>query len=254
MVPMHTPFAPRESLARWMAAGLWGLLAGSACQMLQARLWDWEPYAGMVVLAMGVVWWLLRRPGGRAGRFLVLLLAGSVAAFGMTGLRAVLFQSQGLDPVLEGRDIRVTGVVTAMPQWSDAGARFRLSVESALLDDRAVRLPPGVSLGWYTGNPGPSADGAALELQRQPVPLQAGERWQMTVRLKAHTATATRMASTTNCGCGGRACRPPVMCVLAPPTGQPCAWARPGAIRWNWRARACVTAFWRTSMTGARRA
>ena len=185
MVPMHTPFAPRESLARWMAAGLWGLLAGSACQMLQARLWDWEPYAGMVVLAMGVVWWVLRRPGGRAGRFLVLLLAGSVAAFGMTGLRAVLFQSQGLDPVLEGRDIRVTGVVTAMPQWSDAGARFRLSVESALLDDRAVRLPPGVSLGWYTGNPGPSADGAALELQRQPVPLQAGERWQMTVRLKA---------------------------------------------------------------------
>ena len=182
---MHMPLARRESPARWMAAGLSGLLAGSACQMLQARLWDWPLYAGLLALGVGALVWAVRRSDGRAGRFALVLLASAIAASGLTGLRALVFQSQGLDPALEGRDIRVTGVVAAMPQWSEAGARFRLTVESAQVDGLPVRLPRGVWLGWYSGNPGPSADGAALELQRQPVPLQAGERWQMTVRLKA---------------------------------------------------------------------
>ena len=182
---MYSTPTHRESPARWLAAGLLGILAGSACQMVQAVLWGWPWYAGLLVLGAAVGITAARRPGGGAARWCTVALALAMVAFGLTGSRALVFQARGLDPALEGRDIRVTGVVTAMPQWSDAGTRFRLAVESALLDGRPVRLPPEVSLAWYTGNVGPAADGALLELQRQPVALRAGERWQMTVRLKA---------------------------------------------------------------------
>jgi competence protein ComEC len=81
-----------------------------------------------------------------------------------------------------------------MPQSGEDGVRFRLGVESARLDGRAVTLPPQILLGWYSGFAGreapvPAQDAdpfeVALALQRQPQPLRAGERWQMTVRLKA---------------------------------------------------------------------
>ena len=123
--------------------------------------------------------------------FLVALLLG----FGLTGWRASAFQSTALDPLLEGRDIDVTGTVLAMPQMGEDAVRFRLGVESARLDGRAVVLPPRIMLGWYAGFAAretkatsvESSDASelALDLQRQPQPLRAGERWQMTVRLKA---------------------------------------------------------------------
>ena len=73
----------------------------------------------------------------------------------LTGVRAVAFQSQAISPALEGRDIRVTGVIAAMPQWSEAGVRFRLGVESALLDGRPVDFADTVTYRglMFTGVP-----------------------------------------------------------------------------------------------------
>lgn len=104
--------------------------------------------------------------------------------FALCGLRATVFLGQGLNPALEGRDLAVVGLVAAMPQRNDGGLRFRLAVESATLDGAPVALPPQLLLGWYAGA-ALAADGATLELQRQPADLRPGERWQMTVRLKA---------------------------------------------------------------------
>lgn len=177
------PPAPRPRGGRLEAALLgWG--AGIGLQMLQAVLWPWPAYA--LLLASGVLlpairWHCLPRAGLWAGW----LLAGALAAAGSTGLRAVAYQAGALAPALEGRDLQVTGVVARMPQWTEAGLRFRLDVESARLAGQPVRVPASLSLGWYSGMPGPAADGGLPELQRQPLPLQAGERWQMTVRLKA---------------------------------------------------------------------
>ncbi len=128
------------------------------------------------------------------------MLAFGLAAllgFGSAGWRAGAFQAGALDPALEGRDIEVTGSVPAMPQPGEDGLRFRLDVDSARLDGRTVTLPPQILLGWYSGFAGREARSpaqsvqdadpfeAALALQRQPQPLRAGERWRMTVRLKA---------------------------------------------------------------------
>ena len=126
---------------------------------------------------------------------LLVLVSALLLGFGLTGWRAVAFQATALDPSLEGRDIDVIGTVAAMPQIGDDAVRFRLALESARLDGRAVALPPQIQLGWYSGFglrerksvPVESSESseASLDLQRQPQPLRAGERWQMTVRLKA---------------------------------------------------------------------
>ena len=174
-----------------------GFIAGVALQLQQSALWPQQGYALYVVLpsAAALLWRLLRpgrgRPWGRVG--LAFALA-ALLGFGSAGWRACVFQSAALDPALEGRDIEVTGSVPAMPQPGEDGLRFRLDVESARLDGWPVALPPRILLGWYSGFAGrearvPAQDAdpfeAALALQRQPQVLRAGERWRMTVRLKA---------------------------------------------------------------------
>ncbi len=114
------------------------------------------------------------------------VLAASVG-FGTTGLRAVAFQADALQPSLEGPDVQVVGVVSAMPQRSEAGLRFRLKVESAQSAGQPVSLPPQIYLSWYSGLLR-SEDPASVpfaELQLGLGELHAGERWAFTVRLKA---------------------------------------------------------------------
>jgi competence protein ComEC len=116
----------------------------------------------------------------------MMVLAGLTLGFSLTGLRASAFAAQALSPALEGRDIQVTGVVQSMPQQGEDAVRFRLKVESALLEGAPVALPPQLYLGWYAEffmAPRPVAASAAEP--RLPQPMRAGERWQMTVRLKA---------------------------------------------------------------------
>jgi competence protein ComEC len=174
-------------------AALLGLLGGTASQLQQAALWPQTVYMGFVLLA-GVLY-ALKQSKLIASRFtasrfgsgllpgLGISLALGVLAFGVTGLRSTHFLSGALAPSLEGRDITVVGVVAAMPQRHDAGLRFRLDVASATLQGAPVRVPPAIDLSWYAGVL-TGAEGAN-ELQRQPAALQPGERWQMTVRLKA---------------------------------------------------------------------
>jgi competence protein ComEC len=195
--------APTGLLAGWVL--------GTAGQLQQASLAALSVYQGwaaaaVLLLALGTF-------GGRlAGtrltavlvwlRMAALLLAGLAAGFGVTGWRAVDFQAQALNPALEGRDLDITGTVAAMPQAGEDALRFRFQVESARLEGEVVRLPPRIELGWYSGffmGPRPQAVVTAvdtpedmadrtetlLQLQRLPQPMRAGERWQMTVRLKA---------------------------------------------------------------------
>ncbi len=108
-------------------------------------------------------------------------------AFAVTGVRSGWFTRGVIDQALEGRDITVTGTVAAMPQRNEAGLRFRFDTESAQLDGQAAQLPQRLELAWYSGvfarGDGPGE--LMGELQRVPAPLEAGQRWQFTVRLKA---------------------------------------------------------------------
>lgn len=176
---------------------------------------------GLFGLGLALAWLETRSVTGGVPllRAIAWLAAGLALGFGLTGWRGAAFQAQALNPALEGRDISVVGTVVAMPQPAEDALRFRLLVEKAQAGGEAVTLPPQIYLGWYAGAfmaPRPAApmpaesaaetgaDKAAFEaaaeeaakelvdqtanlvqLQRQPQPMRAGERWQMTVRLKA---------------------------------------------------------------------
>ncbi len=168
--------------ARLLAPALLGWLAGVALQLQQARLWPWAGYA-LLLLPAGLLLAGLRWRSGLAARAGLVLLAAALLGAGSTGWRAVAYSSRGLAPALEGQDIRVTGRVAAMPQFSDTGIRFRLRVEQAELAGGSVTLPPQLALGWY-GSP-PGADESVAEPGRALPELRAGERWALTVRLRA---------------------------------------------------------------------
>jgi len=176
--------------ACWQAA-LLGLVAGAAWQVTQPALWRPGGYAGLLLAAVGcagAAWACNRRAGaGRAwavGGLCALAAACAMAAG--CGARALAFQAQALSADLEGVDLRVTGVVAAMPQPAPWGLRWRLEVERAERAGGAqtgaeVALPPLIELAWY----GPRAGERPAAGAAPPQPLEAGQRWLFTVRLKA---------------------------------------------------------------------
>ena len=153
-------------------------LAGVALQLQQPRLWPHELYAaiGVAALALGVaVWWRVK-PGRL--RLATLLLAVSTLAFSSTALRAGWRLAQALPSAMEGKDLLVTGVITSLPQTDLYGSRFVFTADSATREGQPVAIPSRISLGWYRG-----FDLDAL-LASPGVELRAGQRWQLTVRLR----------------------------------------------------------------------
>lgn len=181
---------PSHRLAQVLFAALLGFVLGTALQLQQAALFAWQVYALIVLLALVAYAFVASKSIAHGWRMGLAVVALGLLGFGATGLRATVYLGDTLDPALEGRDVRITGVVANLPQRNESGLRFRLEVESALLDGQAVRVPPLMDVGWYGGafaaGPGVVGDAAAVAaLNRQPADVQAGERWEMTLRLKA---------------------------------------------------------------------
>ena len=154
---------------------------GTAVQLQQASLFESWVFVALLTLSLCIAVPLVASQGLPGVSVIALLFSFGVFGFALTGLRASQFQAQALSAQLQGHDLLVTGVVAAMVQRNESGVRFRLDVESALDGQVAVQLPPRIYLSWY-GGVGSGTAGSAL--QRQPMELVAGERWQMQVRLK----------------------------------------------------------------------
>ena len=182
--------SPPLSGARFAMGAAWAWLVGTAFQLQQEALWTVLAYGALGLGAIAVGLLEMRRNRNRnptrwRGAFTWALVFG-IAAFSITGLRAVAFDSERLNPALEGQDLRITGVVAELPQRNAAGLRFRLSVELARLGSGVpVAFPKRMDVGWYNGMAPAGADASAWELQYQPQPVRPGERWELTVRVKA---------------------------------------------------------------------
>ncbi len=181
---MASPAHPAPVPVRVAVAALCGLLLGTALQLQQGALFRPLVYAGLSLPALLLWAWMAAGrpwPQNAVVAFGLVLLPATLLGFSATGLRAAWFLEGGLQSRWEGRDLSVTGVVAAMPQRNEAGLRFRLEVESAYSGSEPVALPARIYLGWYAG--GMAAEPGAVA---RPLPaLQAGERWQLGVRLKA---------------------------------------------------------------------
>jgi competence protein ComEC len=152
-------------------------LAGVALQLQQARLVQAEVVMAVAVAAAlaAVLGWRARHrwPGLAA-----LCLALAALGWASTHARAALLLADGLAPALEGRDLVVTGAIVDLPRAGLMGTRFVFETEAATLDGAPVRVPQRLALGWYRGFDGDAMVAGAAE------DLRAGDRWQLTVRLK----------------------------------------------------------------------
>jgi competence protein ComEC len=154
-----------------------GVVCGTALQLQQSALWPQYVYVLLVLCAAGVAWWQRVRMQGAMA-----LLLAALLAWGGTGWRATAYVAEALDPALDGQDVTVVGVVADMPHLYPGAVRFRLQVESAQHNGRSVPVPPLWDIGWYSGFAGVATKDS---LQRKPAELLAGQRWRMTVRVKA---------------------------------------------------------------------
>ena len=146
MLLIASTFKLRTSAMPWSIL-LFGLVAGVSLQLQQASLYEGAIYAlAMFAAAIGLVLLLAlcqkRLSSVLFGIFAFLICA--VLTFGLTGLRAGVFQKTAIGPTLEGKDILVVGQVAAMPQFGEDGLRFRFDVESARLGGQIVSLPPQI--------------------------------------------------------------------------------------------------------------
>ncbi|MDM0107891.1 DUF4131 domain-containing protein [Variovorax sp. J22R24] len=155
-----------------------GSVLGVVLQLQQSALWNWAAYAGLVAgaLAGWFVQHALRSPV--RGFLPMALLLGAIGGAGLAGLRATAYADGALSPALEGQDVQVVGVVAQMPQRGEGMVRFTFEVESA----EPPNVPRRISLGWYAEGSGPWGRAGAVDA---PGPVHAGERWRMTVRLRA---------------------------------------------------------------------
>ena len=159
-------------------AALSGWVLGTALQLQQAALWSLGAYVVLALLGLLAAGWRWRRTlqASARQRALVGLLGAAALGFACTGLRSLAFEAQALDAALEGRDLQIVGVVRDMPQRNAAGLRFGLATESATLNGRATVVPRRIDVGWYSNS---------LAASSAPAELRAGERWRMTLRLRA---------------------------------------------------------------------
>ncbi|QIL81258.1 DNA internalization-related competence protein ComEC/Rec2 [Diaphorobacter sp. HDW4A] len=170
----------------WLGTALLlGVLMGAALQLQQPRLWSVDAY--LVLFTGGLLCCLLRGYRARPGRLrwmrACLMLVGAASVmFAQIGWRSVAFSEGALASDLEGRDLQIVGMISAMPQVRENGVRFRMEVESAMLDGRAVRGPELADLSWYSRGLFAGDDAASAEAIPR---LVAGQRWAMQVRLKA---------------------------------------------------------------------
>lgn len=80
-----------------------------------------------------------------------------------------------LPPDWQRRDIQISGVVASIPQRTDRGIRFHMDVERVNTDGATV--PKRIAVSWYIER--------ATENRPSALPVvHAGERWQLTVRLR----------------------------------------------------------------------
>lgn len=163
-----------------MQARAAAFVAGAWCLQQQAvlpgPLWAYVvPVAAFVLVLLGRV--QSRRARLAAG--LLWIPCWALGGFLLAALWAHVRLADALPLDLEGRDLRVRGVIAELPQENAAGTlRFVFDVEA--IATPSAHVPARISLNWYAG----VANGPARPM------LLPGQRWQLTVRLRRPHATA----------------------------------------------------------------
>lgn len=120
-------------------------------------------WLGLALLPLFLASWFLRHS---PWRWFFLVPGATLAGFLWAATYAHIRLDDALPNDQEGRDVQVVGVVAGLPQTHERGQKFLFDVER--IHTPKVHIPSRISLNSYT--PG--------------ISFHAGERWQLTVRLK----------------------------------------------------------------------
>ena len=167
-----------------------GFAAGVLLLQTQSSLPAVEPLRigaaiGAALLAVAASIHLWRRPHGFPKKFRAAFVALSCIAAGIAlgfTYAATLAERRLADELptqWEGVDVKLAGIVSGLPatNQSDRSVRFAFDVERVITPDAIV--PSRLSLAWYT-----TWRGTKLQ-EDEPLPeVHAGERWQLTLRLR----------------------------------------------------------------------
>ncbi len=149
------------------AAGVWVL---QQQEQLPPLHWGWLLPPVLLFAAA------LHGGGWRAApRAAITLACAAAAGFWWAAACAHWRLADHLPPEWESRDIMVSGVVAGLPQPYDRSLRFEFDVEQVLTPQ--AQVPQRIVLSWWGRG---ARDGGPLQLPE----VHAGERWQLTVRLK----------------------------------------------------------------------
>jgi competence protein ComEC len=183
--PLNTGQAGQGGMNMGGVSLLLGWVLGIGLQLQQSTLGSVQATALVALGSGGLAGILLLcvRARGRHVRLctLGLCLAGAGLGWSWAEWRAIQISAQVLDHQHEGQDVRIEGEISAMPQRTDTGWRFRFNVHA---HDRAGALPSVIWLSWWGGVWRSEADPSRMGWQPLPPELQAGQRWALTVRLK----------------------------------------------------------------------
>lgn len=182
-MPRHAGGAGAVRMA-WLATAGAAWLAGVALQLQQRALDTPTVYATLagagllsaaVCAATGAWRWRM------AARLLAVAAAAALFGYGSTGWRAAQRLAESLPVALEGVDLVLVGVVDDMPQRTGTGLRWRFAVEQARTTTGAMaEVPRYVGLSWYRARD----DDVAASQDPALAAVRAGERWELTVRLR----------------------------------------------------------------------
>lgn len=151
-------------------------VAGAWLLQQQPELPGWGPGLAAAGLALAAACAGKLGPGRLRPVALALALGAAFAAgFGWAAVRAQWRLADALPSSWEGRDVRLEGVIAALPQSAGALARFEFEVERILTPGAIV--PRRVMLSWWGARIRGASSGAGPE-------LAPGERWRLTVRLR----------------------------------------------------------------------
>ena len=155
------------SFALFFTFGVWFLQQQAALPALPA----YWPIAALVLL--------LPRANSKVlivARHAALLLSAALLGFCYAAWIAQHRLSDALADEWQGKNITLTGIVAEMPRLHERGLRFAFDVES--VQTAGAHVPRHIQLSTYDGE------------GNEPLKLSAGERWQLTVRLKQPHGTS----------------------------------------------------------------
>ncbi len=112
----------------------------------------------------------------RIARRMFILVCAALLGFSWSAWIAQARLSDRLPDQWQGQNITLTGIVAEMPRSHERGLRFTFDVES--VQTAAAHVPHHIQLATYDAD------------TDTPLEMHAGERWQLTVRLKQPHGTA----------------------------------------------------------------